>query len=134
MRRFGRFGAGWRVCGLLWLLACWPAMSSAQTSTFRLGWGQTPTATETFASLASYQYTLKIDANPATVVIATCTQAPAPATAHPCTTPLPPMPSGTHTLTLTAFNGFGQTSSAPFSGGPPNAPIIITVSVTVTVP
>lgn len=102
----------------------------AQTPSFKLGWNQTLGASETFASLASYQWTLKIDANAATVVTATCVNGTPPS----CTAPLPAMTPGTHTLVLTAFNGFGSAASAPFTGGPPQTPVIVSVTVTVTIP
>lgn len=91
-------------------------------------WDQ-PVATP--ADAGAYVYTLKIDAAAPVVVPATCASV---AAVTQCSTPLV-LPAGTsHTLILTASNGFGSASSAPLTGSPPVPAVNIKVIVTVTVP
>ena len=96
-------------------------------STYRLQWEQ-PNAT--LAQAQGYSYSLKVDAAAATAITATC----AGTTAITCSTPMPVLAAGSHTLVVTATNGFGSASSAPFPGSSPSAPINLTVIVNVTIP
>jgi hypothetical protein len=102
----------------------------AQTVTSKLQWTQPLTTGQTFADVQAFVYTLQIDALAPAVVTATCVAGPPII----CTTPLGPfVTSGTHTLTLTASNGFGSVS-ATLTGAPPQAPATAKVVITVTVP
>lgn len=116
-----------------WLLVCVSLLLAiplqAQTATSKLIWDQPLATGHTFADVQAYAYTLKVDNGTASLVTATCTAG----TPIRCTTPLPALPSGAHTLTLTATNGFGSASSA-LSGAPPLGPVSVSVTVTVTIP
>lgn len=114
------------------ILACVLALvavtASAQTPSMKLQWDQS----EPLATVQGFQYTLKVDTAPATVIPATCV---AQGTGTRCTTPLATFPSGsTHTLVLTAFNGFGSQASDPLTGVPPSKASGMTITVTITIP
>lgn len=121
-----------KTLGLLALLLLISIPASAQTVTFKLSFNQPIAAPETYASLANYQWTLKVDALAATVATVTCVAPVAPATFSVCTTPLPTLANGNHSLVVTAYNGFGSAASAPFAGGTPQSPTITSVTVTIT--
>lgn len=99
----------------------------AQTSTHRLQWTQADVATVVDAQ--ALVYWLKVDAAPASQTPQTCVAASPGVT---CTTPLPVLASGTHTLILTVDNGFGM-ASATLTGGSPAAPTNVKIVITVTV-
>lgn len=101
--------------------------AQAQVSTHKLQWTQADVAD--VATAQSLSYRLQIDAAPATVVSQTCV---AGAPGVTCTTPLPVMASGAHTLILTVDNGFG-TASATLSGTSPAPPTNVKIVITVTV-
>lgn len=115
---------------ILSLLVAIPAM--AQTVTFHLAWNQTDATPAQITS--GYQYTLKIDTGTPTTVTPACVAAIPPAIGSQCTSILPTLSSGPHTLTLTAYNGFGSTPSDPLSGTAPSKPIGVSVTVTITIP
>lgn len=115
-----------RTIFLLGLLTLSGSIASAQTKT--LHWDQPST---TVAEAQALAYTVKIDTAAPVTVAQSC--ALVNGLTH-CTTPLPALTSGTHTLIVTATNAFGSTPSSPLSGSPPSAPINITVVVTVQVP
>ncbi len=98
----------------------------AQTVVFKVSWDQS----EPLTVVQGFQYTLKVDSAAPTVVVPTCATKGAGTT---CSAPLPTLTSGPHTLTVTAFNGFGSTASDPLSGQPPSKPAV-SVTVTVSVP
>jgi len=101
--------------------------AQAQTPTFKLQWDQS----EALATVQAFQYTLKVDTNAATVLTPTCTVQGA---GTRCTAPLPAMGSGSHTLQLTAFNGFGSTPADPLTGVAPSKATGMTITVIITIP
>lgn len=88
------------------------------TPLLRVVWDQP----EPVAVASTFGYILKIDMQDQQVVTATCEAAAAPNTGSVCGAPLPALVSGTHTLIVTACNGFGCAVGPPLTGGPPNAP------------
>ena len=113
---------------LLVVLSLWPVLVEAQTPTFRLQWQQA----EAIAEVQQFVYTLVVDQATPLPVVSKCVAAlPSGST---CTAPLPPLPSGPHTLVLSVFNGFGSAASDPLQGRPPVKPVSITVTVTITLP
>ena len=113
---------------ILFILAQWAsAQVLAQTPSFKLAWDQP----ETLAITQTFQYTLKVDNGVATALVPTCV---AKGVSSACTAPLAAMSSGSHTLLLTVFNGFGSTAGDLLTGGPPSKPLSITVTVTVVIP
>lgn len=107
--------------------------ASAQTVTFHLAWSQTD-ATPAQITAGTYQYTLKIDSGTTATILPNCTAAVAPATGSNCIFPLTALTSGTHTLLLTAFNGFGSTVADPLNGSAPSKPVGVTLSVVISFP
>ncbi len=99
---------------------------SAQTVTFKISWDQS----EALTIVQGFQYTLRVDSAPPSILTPTCATKGAGTT---CSAPLPTLTSGPHTLVVTAFNGFGSTASDPLSGQPPSKPVV-SVTVTVSVP
>lgn len=103
------------------------ASASAQTPTFKLQWDQS----EALATVQGFQYTLKVDTQAATTATATCvTQG----TGTRCTTPLPTMGSGTHTLQLTAFGAGATVPADPLSVQAPSKASGMIITVTITIP
>lgn len=114
------------------ILACVLALVAvdvvAQTPSYKLQWDQV----EPVATVQTYSYTLKVDAAPAVNLTATCV---ATGAGTRCTAPLAALPAGsTHTLVLTAFNGFGSSSADPLTGVPPSKASGMTITVTITIP
>lgn len=103
-----------------------PGIVQSQTPSFKMIWNHT----EPPAVSQAFQFTLKVDSGTPAIITATCT---ANGTGSTCTAPLTALPSGPHTLTLTAFDGFGS-SSATLAGQPPSTPVSVTVTVTITIP
>ena len=113
------------------LVLSFATVVSAQTPTFRLGWEQPGV----FTDIQGYKYTLKIDTGTPVAVTPICVaRSGAPSPLADCTSPMPALTSGPHTLTLTAWNGFGSASSDPLAGAPPARPVAISITVTVTIP
>lgn len=103
------------------------ASLQAQTPTFKLQWDQS----EPLATVQGFQYTLKVDTSTPTLLTPTCTVQGA---STRCTAPLPAMATGSHTLQLTAFNGFGSTASDPLTGVAPSKASGMTITVIITIP
>ena len=101
--------------------------ASAQTVSPRLQWDQ-PNAT--VAEAQAYAYTLKVDSAAAVNLTQTCALV---GTVTRCTAPITPLTSGTHTLTLTVFNGFGSVS-AGLTGSSPTTPVSISITITISIP
>lgn len=112
---------------VLLLVTVVPTLLSAQTATFKLAWTQA----EAPVIAAAFQYTLKVDTAAPVLMTAACV---ASGTGSTCSASLPALVSGSHTLILTAVNGFGSTASDPLTGGPPSKPTLLTVTVTITIP
>lgn len=119
----------WRARRLMWaiaLLGIGSSTASAQTPTFKLQWTQP----EAVAVVQQFQYTLKVDTAVAVALTPTCvTQG----TGSLCAAPLAAMASGSHTLVVTAFNGFGSAATT-LAGAPPTAPAGMTITVTISFP
>lgn len=117
-----------RIVRGLFFITLFTATLQAQTPSYKLQWDQS----EPLATVQGFSYTLKVDANPATSLTPTCvTQG----TGSRCTAPLTPLPAGTsHTLTLTAFNGFGSQAADPITGTPPSKASGVTITVIITIP
>lgn len=116
----------------VWLVVvCWCGLLaglSAQTSTSRVAWDQG----EPVALAQANSYTLKVDAAAAVALVTTCM---GDAASSKCSAPLPvTLTAGTHTLIVTAINGFGSTPSLPLVGAPPARPTNVTLTITLTVP
>jgi len=130
-RRVPRVQTWMRVAVLTVLVGCadpWTVVH-AQLPAYRLQWDQA----EPPATVASFQYTLSVDAaaptmlSPSRAVQGTGTRCSAPYTLP---TTLPP---GPHVLTVTATNSFGS-ASASVTGSLPSAPTTLQIVVTLTLP
>ena len=99
-----------------------------RAQTWSVIWTQ-PNATVTEAQ--AFVYRLSVDGGASSVVAVTCATV---AGATECRTPRPALGSGSHTLTLTAENGFGVSEPASISGQPPASPMTIRVVIEITVP
>ena len=126
--------AGWcaSVTRLIVVAAfvCLPALASAQTTTFSLGWDQPVVGTQTIADVNAFVYTLKINAGTAVQTPQTCVAG----TPIKCTTPLPATVKSGDVVVLTATNGFGSGSGSTTVPGGASAPVNVTVIVKVTIP
>lgn len=118
----------WLWFGLLACVLC-TVPASAQTTTKKLAWDQPLASGQTFADVQKYLYAITVDTGTPSPMTATCVNGGTIA----CTAPLPALAPGQHTLKLTATNGFDSASTS-ISGGPPAAPVSVTITVTVTIP
>jgi hypothetical protein len=119
MRTIGIFVA------VVWLLFMSPVQ--AQSTTQRLTWEQPGISTLTEVNALVYR--LQIDTAPPAPVAQTCALVN---TLFTCSTPLPALSAGPHTLTLFVDNGFGS-ASATLSGNAPASPVKLTITITVNV-
>lgn len=115
------------LAALLGSLAMATSEARAQTATSRVEWDMA----EPVSTAQQNQYTFKADTAAAVPLTATCV---ASGSAAHCTAPIVSLASGTHTVVVTAINGFGSTSSTPLTGAPPAKPFSLSITVTVTVP
>ena len=88
----------------------------AQTHTFTVSW------TQDTAGGQPDGYAITVDGSRA-VVTATCTGT-GPLT---CTAPLTMTLNVAHTVTVSAFNVFGEATSSPFSAAPPGRPAAVVI-------
>lgn len=111
------------LAAVLWILFASPLV--AQTVTRTLNWNQ-PNAT--LAEVQALVYTSQVDSLTPVILKPSCL-AGTPVT---CTAPIV-FTSGPHTITLTATNAFGS-ASVSLTGAPPNSPVAISITISVTVP
>lgn len=115
------------VSGLTLALSASMSGAAVQTAGYKIQWEQP----EGLAQATANQYTLRIDTAAPLTVVPTCVFVSA--SSARCTTPLPTLATGPHTLTLTALNAFGSASSDALIGTPPGKPgnVIITINITI---
>ena len=118
-----------KIAAIVSVVVLLASTAFGQTPSRKLQWDQS----EALATVQGFSYTLQLDAATPSALTPTCV---VQGTGTRCTAPytIPAnLPAGNHTLTLTAFNGFGQ-ASATLTGTAPSAPISVSVTVTVTIP
>lgn len=110
-------------------------MVHAQTTpTYRIQWDMP----ESQSIAQGYTYTWSLDGTEKGQLAQTCVPFTDPnnaATHTRCTAPLTSAitGAGSHTVILTAWNGFGSTASDPLTGSAPGKAATVTVTVTITI-
>jgi hypothetical protein len=100
--------------------------TSAQTTTWKLTWDQP----EAPAVANGAVYTLKVDAAAPSPLTVVCVAAVGvPGMLSTCTSPMPTLSNGSHTLVVTAANAFGSNASAPLAGAPPGTPFQLRITI-----